>query len=40
MAKILPFLFVSVLLAGCATAYKRDGFTGGYTETQLGQNIF
>jgi hypothetical protein len=40
MAKLLPFLLVSALLAGCATAYQRDGFSGGYTETQLGENIF
>lgn len=40
MRKLLSFLFVSGLLVGCATAYQRDGFTGGYTETQLGENIF
>ncbi len=40
MARLLPFLFVSALLVGCATAYQREGFSGGYTETQLGENIF
>jgi hypothetical protein len=40
MAKLFPFLFVSALLAGCATAYQRDGLAGGYTETQFGENIF
>ncbi|MCG2725331.1 MAG: hypothetical protein L6420_03565 [Elusimicrobia bacterium] len=36
---ILVVFFVSVF-SGCATAYKRNGFTGGYSETQLGENIF
>jgi len=30
----LPFVY------GCATAYQREGFSGGYSETQLGKNIF
>ncbi len=28
------------LLAGCATTYQPKSFTGGYSETQLGENIF
>jgi hypothetical protein len=28
------------LLAGCATAYQRQGLTGGYSETRLGENVF
>lgn len=29
-----------VALAGCATAYQADGLSGGYTETQLSQNVY
>jgi len=29
-----------VLLSGCASAYQPQSFTGGYSETQLGENIF
>jgi hypothetical protein len=28
------------LLEGCATTYQKSGFSGGYSETQLGENIF
>jgi len=27
-------------MQGCATSYQRNGFSGGYSETQLGENIF
>jgi hypothetical protein len=27
-------------LAGCATAYQSKGFTGGYSESQLSDNVF
>lgn len=41
MAALFPFLLVTVLLAGCATPYQRQGFfVAGYSETQLGENIF
>lgn len=33
-------VLVAVLLSGCATAYQREGFGGGYSEMQLGENIF
>jgi hypothetical protein len=36
---ILVVFFVSIF-SGCATAYKREGFTGGFSETQLGENVF
>lgn len=29
-----------VALAGCASSYKPDGFSGGYSETQLDLNVF
>lgn len=30
----------AVGLAGCATAYQRDGLTGGFSETQLDENVW
>jgi hypothetical protein len=33
-------LMVAAILSGCATTYQKDSFTGGYSETQLGENIF
>lgn len=39
MRSYILVLFVAVL-SGCATAYQRESFTGGYSETQLGENIF
>jgi hypothetical protein len=32
-------IIVPILFAGCATAYKADGFTGGFTETKLAPDI-
>ena len=29
-----------VVLTGCATAYQKQGFTGGFSETHLGENVF
>ncbi|HZF20493.1 MAG TPA: hypothetical protein VE008_12405 [Burkholderiales bacterium] len=40
MPKLLPCLLLSALLAACATSYQHSGFGGGYSETQLGENIF
>ncbi len=35
------FMLVSVLiLAGCATSYQKDGFTGGYKDMKLGQDLY
>ena len=31
---------VFVLLGACATAYQPQGATGGYSQTQLGENVF
>ncbi|MFN7694400.1 MAG: CC0125/CC1285 family lipoprotein [Burkholderiales bacterium] len=33
-------LMLVVALAGCATGYKADGFTGGFSEAQLGPNMW
>ena len=41
--RAVSFIFiaiVAIVLSGCATPYQRVGFTGGYSETQLGDNIF
>jgi hypothetical protein len=40
MAKFVSFLLVSVSLVACATTYQREGFTGGFDETRLGENVF
>ncbi len=31
---------LAVLLAGCATAYKPDGVMGGFSSSQLDENVF
>jgi hypothetical protein len=36
----LVTLMVAMILSGCATTYQKQSFTGGYSETQLGENIF
>lgn len=33
-------LILAIMIGGCATMYQRVGFTGGYSETQLGENVF
>lgn len=30
----------AVCLSGCATMYQSSGFTGGYSDTQLAQDVF
>jgi hypothetical protein len=30
----------SIILVGCATSYQKRGLTGGFSDTQLGENIF
>lgn len=39
MKRILAFLAPLVLTA-CATSYQSSSFTGGFTETQLDENVF
>ncbi len=36
---IILAIFVA-LLAACATAYQKQGLMGGFSETQLGENVF
>ncbi|WP_351079224.1 hypothetical protein [Shewanella sp. CAL98-MNA-CIBAN-0140] len=40
--KFLPLLLLLplVLLSGCSTSYQSNGFSGGYSETQLDDNVF
>lgn len=33
-------LVAMTIFVGCATDYQKRGFSGGYDETQLGENIF
>jgi len=33
-------LIFSLLLISCATPYQKDGFRGGYVESQLSENIY
>ena len=40
MRALFILALATVLLAGCATTYQPNSFTGGYSETQLGENIF
>lgn len=36
----LNHLVIIAALSGCATAYQADGFTGGFTESQLSSNVY
>ncbi|MCY4244136.1 MAG: hypothetical protein OXU41_05900 [Gammaproteobacteria bacterium] len=39
--KIMVVAFFAVItVAGCATPYQQRGFTGGFSETQLAENVF
>ena len=40
MRALFILALATVLLGGCATTYQPNSFTGGYSETQLGENIF
>ena len=40
MKRIWLVLTTALILVGCATTYHRVGLTGGYSQTQLGENIF
>lgn len=34
------FIFALIVASACATSYHSSGFTGGYNETQLGDDTF
>ncbi|EJC7061795.1 hypothetical protein V6961_004480 [Vibrio parahaemolyticus] len=38
--KTIALLTTLLFLGGCATAYQEKGLLGGYSETQLDENIF
>lgn len=38
--RIIISLCLVATLSACATAYQRDGFTGGFSETQLDENVW
>lgn len=40
MKKWFLTLSIIFLISGCATKYQTTGFTGGYSETRLDDNIF
>ncbi len=40
MTRINTLAVFTLLLASCATGYQEKGLTGGFSETQLGENIF
>lgn len=40
MKKLTILFFAAVLMSGCATGYHSRGFSGGFEETQLDDNVF
>ena len=40
MIRLTIILFLIALSQGCATTYQSSGFTGGYSQTQLDENVF
>jgi len=40
MKQLLIVLLIAFSLQGCATTYQSSGFSGGYSETQLDENVF
>lgn len=40
MKPIIMIAAIALLMQGCATAYQKTGFSGGYSETQLDENVF
>jgi len=37
---IFPIALIIIFFSGCATPYQSVGLTGGYSETQLDENVF
>lgn len=40
MKNILGACVLSVVLAGCATAYQKVGYSGGFDEVRLSENMY
>lgn len=38
--RVLLLVVLALTLSGCATPYQKNGLTGGYSDVQLGENIF
>lgn len=38
--KALIIILISIIISGCATQYKKMGWRGGYSQTQLDKNMF
>ncbi len=36
----VQLVLATILVAGCATGYQQNSFTGGFSETQLDTNVF
>tara|TARA_Y100000768_G_scaffold311886_1_gene246520 strand:+ start:9083 stop:9529 length:447 start_codon:yes stop_codon:yes gene_type:complete len=40
MNKLLILLSLLFLLTGCATAYQKEGFGGGYNDMKMGEDLY
>jgi hypothetical protein len=40
MKKVIAISVLVIFFQGCATTYQSVGYTGGYSETQLDENVF
>jgi len=40
MQNLIATTMIMFILQGCATSYQKTGFAGGYSETQLDENVF
>jgi len=40
MKHLILIAISALLIQGCATSYQGSGFSGGYSETQLDENVF
>ena len=40
MRKYIAIIIIALFIQGCATSYQKSGFSGGYSETQLDENVF
>jgi len=40
MKKLIFALAIILFISGCATKYQTTGFSGGYSETRLDENVF
>lgn len=40
MKNLMLAVSMVIILCGCATSYQRSGFSGGFEETQLSENVW